>query len=131
MPPSTGITVPVMSAPAAKARKATRWGDILGLAEIADRDVSVDEGAAGFLGGMELLEDLLAVDAAGLDGVDRHALGRDLAGQALGPQVQGRLGRHRGLRPRGSMVPLIDNDAAPAALAHAGRASCGQDGAPR
>jgi hypothetical protein len=60
-------------------------GDVLGLAEIADRDVALDEGTAGFLGRMELLEDLLAVDAARLDGVDRHALGRDLAGQALGP----------------------------------------------
>ena len=71
--------------------------------------------------GCSFSQDLLAVDAAGLDGVDRHALGRDLAGQALGPQVQGRLGRHRGIEAARLHGAADVDDAAPAALAHAGQ----------
>ena len=91
-------------------------GDVLGLAEIADRDVALDEGAARFLGGMQLLEDLLAVDAAGLDGVDRHAVGGDIAGQALGPEMQGGLGGDGGIEAARLHGAADVDDAAPAAL---------------
>ena len=56
---------------------------------------------------MELLVDLFAVNPAGLDGVEIHAVGGDIAGQALRPEMQRALGGDGGVRPRGSIEPLI------------------------
>ncbi len=106
-------------------------GDVFGLAEMAHRDVFSNEGAAGVLGRMQLLEDLLAVDAAGLDGVHRDPFGGHVAGQSLGPQVQRGLGGDRGVQAARLHGAADVDDAAPAALAHAGQQGGGEAAVPR
>ena len=67
---------------------------VLGLAQVADRDVGLDEGLAFDGVGVNLFEDLLALDAPRRQAVDGDAVRRQHPRQALRPGV------HRGLRRR-------------------------------
>src|SRR6185312_15852943 len=91
-------------------------GEVLRLAPIAHGDLLFGKSFAIIL--RIVAADLLAHDASGRDAVDGHAVLTDLARQALGPGMNGRLRRKCRVQTLRLRFAGDIDDAAPAALNH-------------